>query len=221
MYLYTRILALFSAVPYVEPGANLASHEKQSVDLAPHLTNTSLQGDHGEDSVRLLEEMIDWSILSGEFDDVKLTAADVADIIRQIVDVLAETFKAGLETPIHFQVGCLYHTRSIAVFNSNQPLPNAFELYGVDFLITHASLSNTGPFYQVKLLEINAEPAIEKTGPRLAWILEELFVSIGIVCVKPFLEGKRVAVMEKRWELGETRYNLIKCLDEQVRPIRL
>ena len=78
-------------------------------------------------------------------------------------------------------------------------------------------MSNEAPFYQVKLLEINAEPAIEKTGPRLTWILEELFVSIGVVCVKPFLEGKRVAVTEEGWKLGQTRYNLIKCLDEQVR----
>jgi tubulin---tyrosine ligase len=79
-------------------------------------------------------------------------------------------------------------------------------------------VSNEAPSYQVKLLEINAEPAIEKTGPRLTWVLEELFVSIGVVCVKPFLEGKRVTVnTEEGWELGQTRYNLIKCLDEQVR----
>jgi tubulin---tyrosine ligase len=69
----------------------------------------------------------------------------------------------------------------------------------------------------VKLLEINAEPAIELTGPRLTWILEDLFVSIGTVCAKPFLEGKPTAGVEEGWKLGETRYNLIKCLEEKVR----
>jgi hypothetical protein len=185
-------------------------------DLAPHLTNTSLQSHHGEDSVRLLEELINCRILSGGLeDDAKLTAEDVTEIIRQIVDILAETFKAGLETPIHFQVGCLFHSHAVTVlFTSNQPLPNAFELYGIDFLIAHAPVSNEAPFYQVKLLEINAEPAIELTGPRLTWILEDLFVSIGTVCVKPFLEGKR---MGEGWKLGETRFNMIKCLEGQVR----
>lgn len=203
VYLYTRILALFSAVPYVEPGFNLTSHDKHSpVDLAPHLTNTSLQGHHGENGVRLLEELIDCRILSGGLEDeAKLTTGDVNDFVCQIVDILAETFKAGLETPIHFQ-----------------PLPNAFELYGVDFLISHAPASNAAvPLYQVKLLEINAEPAIELTGPRLTWILEDLFVSIATVCVKPFLEGKSIAEVDEGWDLGETRHNLIKCLEAKVR----
>lgn len=92
-------------------------------------------------------------------------------------------------------------------------MPNAFELYGVDFLIAHAPASNATS-YEVKLLEINAEPAIELTGPRLTWILEDLFVSIGSTCVKPFLEGER---LDGGWELGETRHNLIKCLEEKVR----
>jgi tubulin---tyrosine ligase len=117
VYLYTRILALFSAVPYVEPEADLTSQGKHSpVDLAPHLTNTSLQGHDSEDSVRLLEELIDCRILSGGLEnDEKLTAEDVTDIICQIVEILAETFKAGLETPIHFQVGCLLHSHTVTV----------------------------------------------------------------------------------------------------------
>lgn len=69
----------------------------------------------------------------------------------------------------------------------------------------------------MKLLEINAEPAIELTGPRLTWILEDLFVSIATVCVKPFLEGKSIAEVDEGWDLGETRHNLIKCLEAKVR----
>jgi tubulin--tyrosine ligase len=56
--------------------------------------------------------------------------------------------------------------------------------------VSHASLSKDGvqsPSFQVQLLEYNAEPAIENTGPRLTWILEDLFVAIAKVCVQPFM----------------------------------
>lgn len=46
------------------------------------------------------------------------------------------------------------------------------------------------PKYRVSLLEFNAEPAIEMTGSRLKWILEELFEQIAEVAVKPFVLGK-------------------------------
>ena len=93
---------------------------------------------------------------------------------------------------MHFQV-------SRRVFCSNkhvdavQPVPNAFELFGVDFLVQHNPTSDSAPGTQpfiVKLLEINAEPAIELTGPRLAWTLEDLFVAVAKRCVQPFLDGR-------------------------------
>lgn len=70
--------------------------------------------------------------------------------------------------------------------------------------------------YQVKLLEINAEPAIELTGPRLNWILEDLFVSIGTICVEPFVTMKE-ALENNDWKLGYSHYHMIKCLQERVR----
>lgn len=90
-------------------------------------------------------------------------------------------------------------------------MPNAFELYGIDFLVAY-SIASGQPQFQVKLLEINAEPAIELTGPRLTWILEDLFVSIGKVCVEPFVSGKRET---NGWEVEETQHHLIKVLDER------
>ncbi|KAG5353244.1 hypothetical protein C0989_008979 [Termitomyces sp. Mn162] len=157
VYLYDRILALFSSVPYVEP------HDTTTLDLRPHLTNTSLQTHKGEEGVRLFDELIGCRIFSLHEEDLsfKFTRDNMAEIVRQMVEVLGETFKAALENPVHFQ-----------------PLPNAFELYGIDFLVVHSATSNK-PQLQVKLLEINAEPAIELTGPRLTWILEDLFVSMG------------------------------------------
>lgn len=40
--------------------------------------------------------------------------------------------------------------------------------------------------FAVKLLEVNAEPAIEMTGERLRWILEDLFKTTSRTCVLPF-----------------------------------
>jgi len=96
-----------------------------------------------------------------------------------------------------------------------QPTPNAFELYGVDFLVAHAhTTSPRGPRYAVKLLEVNAEPAIELTGPRLTWILEDLFTVIGTVCVEPFTQATST---DAKWNVGETRHFLRKCLQSEVR----
>lgn len=77
-------------------------------------------------------------------------------------------------------------------------------------------MASNGGAFQVKLLEINAEPAIELTGPRLAWILEELFLDIGNVCVGPFFDVD-AAHKDSQWPVGETRRNLIKCLETEVR----
>jgi tubulin---tyrosine ligase len=110
IYLYERILALFSAVPYTPPIVDtLEDQETRSdLDLAPHLTNTALQTHRGEEGVRLLDELIGCRIYSVTSDDgdktVRLTEGDIADIKDQITEILAETFKAAQAMPIHFQV---------------------------------------------------------------------------------------------------------------------
>ncbi|THH20219.1 hypothetical protein EW146_g1082 [Bondarzewia mesenterica] len=213
VYLYTRILALFSSKPYSVPEESSCNGGRggSTVDLAPHLTNTSLQTHRGEEGVRLFDELMGCHILScpnggstiddDEEDRPVLTAMHLLKIQDQMADVLAETFKAALETPVHFQ-----------------PLPNAFELYGIDFLVSHGPASPllSEPNFQVKLLEINAEPAIELTGPRLTWILEDLFVAMGKVCVEPFVRDTPSGSHES-WQVGETRHFLRKCLDSEVR----
>lgn len=67
---------------------------------------------------------------------------------------------------------------------------------------------------QVQLLEFNAEPAIELTGPRLQWILEDLFEGIGECIVKPFFEDSS---SNEAWNVGETKKHLRKCLHREVR----
>ncbi|KAI0321720.1 TTL-domain-containing protein [Amylostereum chailletii] len=200
LYLYTRILALFSSKPYGSPMPT-DENDPTSIDLAPHLTNTSLQTHRGEEGVRLFDELVGCHVLSNGsaegLEPCQLTAKHVTDIQDQMAGVLAETFKAALETPVHFQ-----------------SLPNAFELYGVDFLVSHAAPDVTsGTSFQVKLLEINAEPAIELTGPRLTWILEDLFKAIATVVIKPFSTGEP----EEEWKEHEIRHHLRKCLQTEVR----
>jgi tubulin---tyrosine ligase len=88
-------------------------------------------------------------------------------------------------------------------------------MYGVDFLVEH-TITDTGSSFDVKLLEINAEPAIELTGPRLEWILRDLFSSIGKICVEPFFNKENNPEI-KDWAVGETKFGLRKCLEIQVR----
>ncbi|KAG5644743.1 hypothetical protein DXG03_007872 [Asterophora parasitica] len=174
VYLYDHILALFSAVPYRDP-----THK-------------------GEEGVRLFNELIGCQIVHA-VGSTTFTKEDHEEIIRQIVAILGETFRAALENPVHFQ-----------------PLPNAFELYGIDFLVAYSPDPPRGASkYQVKLLEINAEPAIELTGPRLTWILEGLFTAIGKVCIEPFLAQKK----EEQWAVRETRYHFVKALHEEIRSL--
>lgn len=84
----------------------------------------------------------------------------------------------------------------------------------MDFVVSYNPEYTTNPF-QVKILEINAEPAIELTGLRLTWILEDLFVSAAKVCVEPFFNDNGDST--DSWSIGEVRHNFIKCMDEDVR----
>ncbi|KAG9314503.1 tubulin-tyrosine ligase family-domain-containing protein [Chiua virens] len=101
VFMYERILALFSAEPYRAPSSDL----EHIFSLAPHLTNTSLQTHRGEENVRLLDELIGCRILSGGEGSSNhvLNAADIAVIKHQIANTLAEAFRAALNQPIHFQ----------------------------------------------------------------------------------------------------------------------
>ena len=72
--------------------------------------------------------------------------------------------------------------------------------------------------FQVSLLEVNSEPAIELTGPRLTWILEDLFSSMANVCVAPFFKTPDAENGQAdAWDVGQTRGHLRKCLGTAVR----
>ncbi|GJE98096.1 tubulin-tyrosine ligase-like protein [Phanerochaete sordida] len=218
VFLYDRILALFASAPYTAPSP---SSSGAAIDLAPHLTNTCLQAHTGEAYVRLLDELVGAAVLSEPGAGI-VTREDLDDIRDQAALLLGETFAAALGMSVHFQ-----------------PLPNAFELFGVDLLVTHAPAPTPARRFRVSLLEANAEPAIEMTGPRLTWVLEDLFCAIARVCVVPFFRGGEGAGAggaegaaegessaegssddaggRKKWKVGETREHLRMCLDTEVR----
>ncbi|KAL0072130.1 putative tubulin--tyrosine ligase pby1 [Marasmius tenuissimus] len=82
-----------------------ATRQEGDIDLACHLTNTSLQTHRGEEGVRLLTELIGCHVLShpGETPRV-FTEEDVAELLSQMRQALEETFNAALRDPINFQV---------------------------------------------------------------------------------------------------------------------
>ncbi|KAI0778076.1 hypothetical protein BD413DRAFT_704275, partial [Trametes elegans] len=237
VYVYDRILALFSAVPYTPPSKQAHGDQSDVLDLAAHLTNTSLQTERGESGVRLLDELVGCHVLSSpaphrqqhkpramglamdedtmaivrqqqqrRVSDSRcptITSEDISDLKQQVSDVLSETFKAAVEMSVHFQ-----------------PISNAFELYGVDFVVTHDPSPDAPHKFQAKLLEVNSEPAIELTGPRLTWILEDLFKAIAKTCVEPFFtaDGSSAKGESGSWKVGELREHLWKCLDLQSHP---
>lgn len=96
LYISPHILALFATDPYAAPTSATAEN------LAPHLTNTCLQPEAGEANVRLLSELAGSPFFGSRTGT--LTAEDIVKICEQGADVLAETFRAAVASPVHFQV---------------------------------------------------------------------------------------------------------------------
>ncbi|KAF2097627.1 tubulin-tyrosine ligase [Rhizodiscina lignyota] len=151
VYVYKPMLALFAAEPYAPPW--------EDSDLRAHLTNTCLQ-DTGEreGSVRAFWSLPDEVILDGGASEEDWKNA----VFEQICNITGEVFEASARgMMVHFQ-----------------PLPNAFELFGLDFLV-----DANGTAW---LLEINAFPDFRQTGEELKDLVQGLFEDTISVAVKPF-----------------------------------
>jgi hypothetical protein len=162
VYVYKHMLALFAGKSYSPPWAGSGSGssgdgdgdgegEGRELDLDAHLTNTCLQGPGARpDSV-------------ARFSDLSLPAhVSHKGVIDQINDITGDIFEAAARTMmVHFQ-----------------PQPNAFEVFGVDFLVDAKGTA--------WLLEVNAFPDFKQTGddPRLREVVggfwkEVLEVAVG------------------------------------------
>ncbi|KAL1989411.1 hypothetical protein VTN96DRAFT_173 [Rasamsonia emersonii] len=155
VYVFREMLALFAGKPYRAPW----EETDELRDLSRHLTNTCLQegGSSNEGSVRRY-----WTL----DDSVPGLAAGWKDrVFDQICAVTGEVFNAAAQ-------GMLVHFQTI---------PNAFELFGLDFLVDSAGT--------VWLLEVNAFPDFGQTGEELKRVVVgRLFEAVMEVAVKPFFK---------------------------------
>jgi hypothetical protein len=122
---------------------------ESSGDIESFLTNTCLQGSPNENAVR-------------RFWDLPLPQAQLDDVFGQMCKVTGELFEAAARAmPIHFQT-----------------LPNAFEVFGLDFLID----AGGRPY----LLEVNAFPDFKQTGVDLQDIVSGFWEGVLRCAVAPF-----------------------------------
>ena len=157
VFVYNRMLALFAPTPYKDITEMSHFDPTDLKTLKSHLTNTCLQSKFEKAKLAVMEfnNLIDIS------DENK------SKIIKQIHEISHDIFLAA-----------------VTVNRMNfQPLPNAFETYGVDFLVD----SN----YDVKLLEINAYPDFKQTGEELKSLIDELFLNITKSVIRPLLDPEQ------------------------------
>ncbi|KAF2244451.1 tubulin-tyrosine ligase [Trematosphaeria pertusa] len=191
IYVYKPMLALFAARPYVPPwGADLQDDMEEA--MKGHLTNTCLQeSNEREGSVGLFWELPHTIPPQTSSDSIEQTARVSADekwkdtIFKQICAVTGEVFEAAARSmSIHFQ-----------------PLPNAFELFGLDFMV---SVERDGEL-RAWLLEVNAFPDFRQTGDELKDLVGRLFEGVVDKAVAPFFgldggkeggEGELVQVLD-------------------------
>ncbi|EGW30765.1 uncharacterized protein SPAPADRAFT_155983 [Spathaspora passalidarum NRRL Y-27907] len=129
----------------------LPEEEEDEISMAGHLTNTCLQG---EDPL-----VVPFWKLDGVSESEKQT------IFQQICDIVKELFKAAT---------------SVDKMNF-QPLANAIEIFGVDFLVNDD--------HSVSLLEVNSYPDFKQTGDDLKELIYELFDRVITEVVDPMIRG--------------------------------
>lgn len=186
VYVYPEMLALFAADEYHSPSSSSTTSASAADELSRHLTNTCLQDGTREGSVQRFWE------LPSNLQNQSPSGDWKCDIFTQICSVAGEVFEAAARGQmVHFQ-----------------PLPNAFELFGLDFLVD-TDLS-------AWLLEVNAFPDMKQTGSELregvvGGLIEEI-VRVGVEAFFAARDGGDI--MEEMEDLGNlNRIRLVKDID--------
>lgn len=202
IHVYRPMLALFAAQPYSSPGSPFVQQNSQDA-MRAHLTNTCLQdsGDR-EGSVALFWDLPDdlpaqpddRSSTSGAMPQAPAAGSNLTkwkdEVFTQICSITAATFEAAARgMSIHFQ-----------------PIPNAFELFGLDFMV---SIENDGgqPELKTWLLEVNAFPDFRQTGGELQGLVQGLMDGVVEVGIKPFFG------LEEKEDEGKDAGDMVKVLD--------
>ncbi|KAI8088365.1 tubulin-tyrosine ligase family-domain-containing protein [Thamnidium elegans] len=124
-----------------------------------HLTNTCIQTEEAEYNEEASVKL---------FWELPLEEKDLNHIFEQMKNILADVYDACSSEMTTFQC-----------------IPNAFELFGIDFMIDDE--------LNVYFLEANAFPDFKQTGGKLQHIIQELFESTSRVAIEPFFtDGKEV-----------------------------
>lgn len=160
IYVYKPMLALFASSAYIPPWDS-SSTSTGEIDLTPHLTNTCIQSSESKkNAVHLLSSL-------------PFSSALHQKIQTQIAKLTSEIFVAAAkEMGIHFQ-----------------PLPNAFETFGLDFLVDKHG--------ECWLLEVNAFPDFAQSGDECRNVVEGFWREVVGMVVGSFFgvggeaEGKR------------------------------
>ncbi|GAB7362012.1 hypothetical protein MBLNU230_g2047t1 [Neophaeotheca triangularis] len=135
---YKPMLALFAGQTYSAPTPSTTT---SPTALARHLTNTCLQSGEREGSVHSF-----WSLPS-TLPNLPAQSDWKRSVFEQVCEATAQVFEAAARAmSVHFQT-----------------LPNAFEVFGVDFMV-----DETGG---VCLLEVNAFPDFAQTGGELRGVV--------------------------------------------------
>lgn len=192
VYVYKPMLALFAAEAYVAPWETSTSSHNDSeedvmeLNLKAHLTNTCLQDGTRDGAVHAF-----WSLPS----DLHSVASTISSslprdwkdsVFKQICEATGSIFEAAARSSsIHFQA-----------------LPNAFEVFGLDFLVDEKGTA--------WLLEVNAFPDFGQTGGDLKNIIGGLWEGVVREVVRDFFglndvrkdDGSGDMVMVKDIDLG-------------------
>jgi tubulin--tyrosine ligase len=180
VYVYKDMLALFAARSYIPPWEAIRSED----GLKACLTNTCLQDSNDRDgSVGLFWDLpTALPAHSGTTDWKEKTFNDIQKITGEVFEAAARSMS------IHFQ-----------------PLPNSFEIFGLDFMI---GIENDGGL-TTYLLEVNAFPDFRQTGDELKGLVEGLFAGVVDKAVGPFF-GTGEGPTDGR---GKRQEGMIEVLD--------
>ncbi|KAJ8607785.1 hypothetical protein MRB53_040081 [Persea americana] len=169
VYVYKPMLALFASKPYTAP----SSVANDSLDA--HLTNTCMQDSGLRDGI--VREF--WSLTETATSlSTDMRADWKQHVFEQICSIVSTVFEAAAKTSsIHFQA-----------------IPNAFEIFGVDFLVDAEGCA--------WLLEVNAFPDFAQTGDDLRGLISGLMRCVVTKAVAPFF-SVNVSRQEKNEEMIE------------------
>ncbi|KAK6454811.1 tubulin-tyrosine ligase family-domain-containing protein [Scheffersomyces xylosifermentans] len=157
VYVYKNILSLFAASTYQNP--NEVEDDDEAVPMDGHLTNTCLQ----ESDNPLVVPF--WKL-----EDANFKQSQKEEVFSQVCAITKELFIAAT---------------SVDKMNF-QPLDNAIELFGIDYLVNDD--------YSVSLLEVNSYPDFKQTGEDLKELIYELFDRVVKEVVNPLVTGEKSEV---------------------------